>query len=332
MSAEQSAPQDEQEFDLAAALRADDADADAGDTDAPQPERQDEPGESSDAPAEPEQTEQPKQETPQQDPDADDPALPVEERIARAERRSAKEARAEAEHARRQAATYKGLVTREQTRAKQIEAELAEAKRLASDFDAQRNKQWEDLIRATADDDTRKYYQREYDLDRKERELAARDREAEIKAKQAEELATHERTERLTQAETAARSSAVGEIAQAVPLAAQELGLPASEYRDIMAWLNSPEVQLNARHLPIISSDPDAMTLTQYRDNLATRAEEILVQRASAYQERQAAKNREAAKSVYRGDQPVGGGGGRKQPETMEEAGDELMRRLTPTG
>lgn len=328
MSANETAPQDERDVDLAAALGVDDADAGDGDTGAPRPARSDDDAPSSGAP----------EATPQQEQqsDDDDPALAVEERIARAERRSAKQtqgavqaAREEAERAKRQAATYKGLVGTKEREAKRYEAELAEAKRLATDVDAQRNKQWEDLIGTQTDPETRAYYRREYELEKRERAAEATARDAEARAKQAEEAATHERTERRSVAETQARDAAISDIETAIPRAAADMGLPQSEYRDLLAWLGSPEVRLNAARLPLVSDDPNEPTLTHYHQYLLVRADQELTRRAQAHQERQAATNRDKARGVYRGDLPVGGGGGRKAPTTLEEAGDELVRRLT---
>lgn len=250
------------------------------------------------------------------DDDADDESLDVAERIARAERRATKQsqaeiaaAKAEAEAEKRRVLSFQGNLEQEKRRRQQIEAERDEARRLANDADARDDARWNELINSTTDPATKAQYQQMFADDKARRDLAREKREWELQKQQQQEEANFTREQQRQAAEAVVRQSAVGEIVTAVDRYIADIGLPASEIADVKAWLNSPEVQLNAQHLPIVATRQGEYTVNDFRDNLLQRADQVIQQRLTAYQERQAAQNRAEAKETYRPEKPVGQGG-----------------------
>lgn len=268
------------------------------------------------APAEEEGSRQPdRPDAPATESDDDDPQLAVEERIARAERRAAKQTQAEIAAERERAKKlqdqvngYNGALKQEQERRRQIEADLEEARKAASDFDSYRNKQWEDLIRATDDATTRAEYERLYGIDRREREVAAKEKDAERRAAREREEAETQRAERSQRLEGDIRYHALADIAGAIPKYAQELGLEPGEYAFLNNWLASPEVVGNIRNLPIFHEDA-RQTLDHFRGDIEQRAATALQQIAEQKQRRAIDQNRAAARETFPAEQPIAGGG-----------------------
>lgn len=256
--------------------------------------------------------------------DDDDEALPLDQRFTRAQRREQRitQAQQAADQARQEAErkmwSYQGNLIQAQNRAKQLEGERDDLKRQTTDVDARENARWEAAIRTapeSSDDPavlTRAQVQYHYDVDKRERALAAKEAAQSLKEKQSEEQATWQREQLRVQAESGMRQHAVSGIVDAIGPAIQELGLPATEVRDIIARLQSPETALLIQNLPAYDPDPQKMDVHKYRTFLATQVEQEIGRRKVAYEERQAATNRKQAAQAgtFRPEQPVGAAGG----------------------
>jgi hypothetical protein len=316
MSVTSDAPQQEEQrnFEAAAdALFAQDA----------APDTQDSPAEQQPSPSTPEAQAPTPAATTAIDDDADDESIDVQERIARAERRATKQsqaeiaaARKEAEDERRRVLSYQGNLEQAKRQREALEKERDEAKRLATDADSRDNARWEQLIRNEQDPTLRSQYEQMY-ADDKDKRTFAREKQAwEFQKQQEREAAEQQRSATNQMLETTIRSNAIGEVATAVDRAAADMGLPLAEIADIKAYLASDDVRLNTQHLSI----PE---LHKYREMVLGRVDAALHQRAEAFRTRQAAQNRDEAKTVYRAEQPVGGGGG---------GGDTDLSRFHNTG
>lgn len=315
---EQDVPQQDQDFDAALDAYVEQRTAPVAGEAQPAPARQTPPA-ATDAP--PVETPPPAA-TPASEPDDDDEQLPVDQRFARAQRREARiaadkaaaEARfATAEAARRHAESQ---INGYQGRNKQLETQVKDLKAATQNQDAQVNKWWEEAIESAPTVPTiegqqsKAELQRLYAIDRKEREINAKAAEQELVTKQQAEQAEWARTQTRTAAETGMRQHAVAEIVGAIGPTARDLGLPEAEVKDIVAWLQSPEIAITIASLPPIDPDPAKWDVHKYRGYLLSQADARLVARKAEYEQRQVATNVAAAKDVYRAEQPVGAAGG----------------------
>lgn len=205
--------------------------------------------------------------------------------------------------------SYQGNLMQAQQRQKVIEAERDQFKTLATDANARDNQRWEAAIKQAPDEQTRQLWQQQYDADRTLREAKAEREALALERQQSQEAQDFQRTQYRSQAETAIRGGVLGEIAGAIPRAAQAIGLPSEEVKDLLAELNSPQNQLLMRSLPVHDPDPSKPDVDKYRAWLIQKFDHDLMARKQAYESRQIDTNRQQAQGVYRGEQPVGGGG-----------------------
>jgi hypothetical protein len=267
--------------------------------------------------------------------DDDDESLPVDKRFERAQKREARlrtqaeEAAADREKARRQAASFKGHMTQAQAKAAAIERERDEFRKLAESTDAREDKRWEDAIKLAPDEATRREWEREFALDKRERaaERAAKEEELVSQRKEVD------RTQAVSAAEADLRASVLPSLKAIVEGHAESLQLPVSEVQDLLRWVDSPEVRMLAHTLKV-APDPRQDQLTAYLEETAMRLVGEIDQRGAQFEEKRAAQNRREAGKVYRQEQPIGGGGlGKTGPERLEDVSNaDWIRALKGSG
>lgn len=262
--------------------------------------------------------------TPGEDePDDDDEALPFEQRFARSNRREQKlqaerdSIAAERQRAIDQANGYKGNLAQEKARREAAEADRSDFERRLTDANAQRDADYQAAINAAPDardgtgTPTKADLTQAWNIEKRERDVAQKEARLNFQEQQKAEQDKRLHAEHVGNLEHGIRQHAIPELVQAIPRYAELHGLPASEVRDVIARLNTPEVLIAMQNMPVKTSDPQAWDVDKYRTFLADQAQEEIVRRAAAYKERQAGATRqELAQTTYRQEQPVGQAGG----------------------
>jgi len=250
------------------------------------------------------------------EPDDDDEQLPYDQRFARAQRREQRitarqaEIMAERQRAIDQANGYKGNLAQEKARREAIEAERDRFKTLAENENARLNSMWEEAIKLADDPNQRADLQDRYERDRDRREIAAEKDRMAFERDQQQQQATRVKQDQIETATQGLRQHVIPSLVEPMEQFAQVLGLPATEFADIRATLNSrPMQQLFARLSP--------EELDAYRNELGEGIFTELAQRNLARKQRETGQNRDEARQVYRAEQPVGQGGGGSDLESL---------------
>lgn len=256
--------------------------------------------------------------------DDDDEALDWERRFARAQRREEKarareaELAAERQRALDQVNGYQGRLKQEQARAKALETERDQFKQRAEGANAAYYKLWEDAIAQSTDPAERAGLEREYRLQRAEREMATERAQTDFEKQQREQEASRQKAEGLETGIRGMREHAMPDLIEKIEAVAEGIGVPAKEIAHIANHLRSEPIMLAIRHMPPEEIEP-------YRVTMFQRALQELSRVRESYQERQAAQNRQEAAPNYRGERPVGAGGGNGRFRDVKEyidAGD----------
>jgi hypothetical protein len=261
---------------------------------------------------------------PAEEPDDDDEALPVETRFQRSQRReqrvTAERERLAAEKAQAEqvASTWRGRHQAEQEARRHIEAERDTLKAQTDSNNAYLNTLWEDAIQR-ADPTDRADLQRQYDIDRREREVKAKEAAQELSSKQRDERARTVHQTQLSQVEQLTRRYAIGELVEELPERAAALGLERGDYADIEGYLRGPEVALLTATLPVRDPDPNKPDLDKYRRYQQARLEGELARRAEAKRAQRVERNRDEATGRFKPERALAtaGSGGRETEEDV---------------